>query len=177
MRDDSLQPSTRLFFALTCPPEQKRAIARWRSALRLRGGRPVPTDNFHVTLLFLGAVDVALISDICTAAQNIRTPGVSMKLVLDRLETWHRAGVLALTPEQAPPELLRLVYALEQAMLPLMPTEVSREYRPHLTLMRDYRLEPPESTSAPDFYLRADHFALYESHKGGYRELAAWPLA
>ena len=45
-------------------------------------------------------------------------PGVPLKVALDRLDVWRRAGVLVLAPEQAPPALLRLVYALEQAMLP-----------------------------------------------------------
>ena len=42
MSDESHEPLKRLFFALNCTPEQRRAIAQWRSALELRSGRPVP---------------------------------------------------------------------------------------------------------------------------------------
>ncbi|MNL66091.1 RNA 2',3'-cyclic phosphodiesterase [compost metagenome] len=99
-----------------------------------------------------------------------------MRVVLDRLEVWRRAGVLVLAPDQAPPQLLRLVYALEQAMLPFGFEETPKEFRPHLTLMRDYRMPVPESVTPPEFFLRAEHFTLFESHKGRYRALAQWPL-
>lgn len=175
MSDESHEPSKRLFFALDCPPQQRRAIAQWRSTLGLRAGRPVPVENFHLTLLFLGSVGVAQIADICTAASNIRVPVEALRLVLERLDVWRRSGVLVLVPEQAPPGLLRLVYALEQAMLPFG-LEAPKEFRPHLTLMRDYRAPVPEATVPAEFFLRADRFTLYESHKGRYRALAEWPL-
>ncbi|MEB0225073.1 RNA 2',3'-cyclic phosphodiesterase [Pseudomonas sp. 10S4] len=177
MSDESLEPVKRLFFALNCAAPQRRAIAQWRSALQLRSGRPVPAENFHLTLMFLGAVGVAQISDICTAAANVRVPGVPLRVVLDRLDVWRKHGVMVLASEQASPELLRLVYALEQAMLPFGFEDSPKEFRPHLTLMRDYRLPVPESTEPPEFVLRAEHFTLFESHKGRYRALAEWPLA
>ncbi|MFI8222548.1 RNA 2',3'-cyclic phosphodiesterase [Pseudomonas sp. NPDC085632] len=166
----------RLFFALDCPPAQRKAIAQWRGELGLRTGKPVPTDNFHLTLLFLGAVPLAQINEVCEAAGQVRTPGEPLKISLDRLQVWHRAGVLSLAPDQAPQALLRLVYALEQAMLPFGFEETPREFRPHLTLARDYRAPEPESAAPPEFYLRAERFALFESHKGRYRVLQDWSL-
>jgi 2'-5' RNA ligase len=174
--DETHEPSKRLFFALNCPLEQRKAVAQWRSALQLRSGRTVPAENFHLTLMFLGSVGVAQIAEVCTAAAKVRVPGVPLQVTLDRLDAWRRAGVLVLASEQAPAELLRLVYALEQAMLPFGFEESSKEFRPHLTLMRDYRVPVPESATPPEFVLRANHFTLYESHKGRYRALAEWPL-
>lgn len=178
MTDDTRrdEPFKRLFFALDCPPAQRKAIAQWRSELGLRAGKPVPADNFHLTLLFLGAVPLARINEVCEAAGKVNTPKETLKISLDRLQVWHRAGVLSLAPEQAPPALLRLVYALEQAMLPFGFEETPREFRPHLTLARDYRAPEPESATPPGFFLRAERFALFESHKGRYRILQDWPL-
>lgn len=176
MSDETHEPVKRLFFALSCPPEQRKAIAQWRAALQLRHGRPVPTENFHLTLLFVGDVGVAQIADICSAAAKVRVPGVPLRIGLDRLDAWRKAGALVLAAEQAPPELLRLVYALEQAMLPFRFEAAPKEFRPHLTLMRDYRVPEPESATPPAFILRADRFVLFESHKGYYRALAEWPL-
>ncbi|MFU2326433.1 RNA 2',3'-cyclic phosphodiesterase [Pseudomonas sp. NFX98] len=176
MTDESREPFKRLFFALDCAPAQRKAIAQWRSALQLRSGRPVPVENFHLTLKFLGSVAIAQITDICEAAAAIRTPGERLTVVLDRLEVWRRAGALVLAPEQAPPALLRLVYDLEQALLPFALEDAPREFRPHLTLARDYRAPVPESATPPEFFLRADRFILFESHKGRYRALAEWPL-
>ncbi|MBK5528938.1 RNA 2',3'-cyclic phosphodiesterase [Pseudomonas sp. TH06] len=170
------EPFKRLFFALDCPPAQRKAIAQWRAELGLRAGKPVPADNFHLTLLFLGAVPLAQIGEVCEGAGKVRTPGQALRISLDCLQVWHRAGVLSLAPEQAPPELLRLVYALEQAMLPFGFEETAREFRPHLTLARDYRAQAPESATPPEFFLRAERFALFESHKGRYRVLQDWPL-
>lgn len=176
MSDETREPVKRLFFALGCAPEQRKAIAQWRSALELHTGRAVPAENFHLTLLFLGAVGMAQIAEICSAAAKVRVPGVPLKVVLNRLDVWRRAGALVLAAEQASPHLLRLVYALEQAMLPFGFEDAPKEFRPHLTLMRDFRAPVPESATPPEFYLRSDHFVLFESHKGRYRALAEWPL-
>jgi 2'-5' RNA ligase len=136
----------------------------------------VPAENFHLTLKFLGSVAIAQIADICDAAASVRTSGERLTVVLDRLDVWRRAGALVLAPEQAPPALLRLVYDLEQAVLPFALEDAPREFRPHLTLARDYHAPVPESATPPEFFLCADRFILFESHKGRYRALADWPL-
>ncbi|CAB5528950.1 2'-5'-RNA ligase [Pseudomonas putida] len=173
---DKGQPFKRLFFALTVSDAQRRAIAQWRRALALRSGKPVPAQNFHLTLLFLGDVDVAQVPALCAAVDQLKRPEAPIRLVLDRLQVWHRASVLVLEPQQTPPALGQLVYALQQAALPLGVAEQTREYRPHLTLSRDFRAQVPESPSAPEFFLAARSFVLYESRKGAYWPLAEWPL-
>lgn len=170
------EPLKRLFFALPCAPAQRRAIAQWRNALGLSSGRPVPAENFHLTLMFLGSVAVAQIPGIIAAAAGVRTPGEPLTVPLDRLDVWRRAGVLLLVPAQTPLVLRQWVYALQQALLPLGFVDDTREFRPHLTLMRDYRAPVPESEAPPHFHLSASHFSLFESHKGRYRPLAEWPL-
>ena len=170
------EPLKRLFFALPCAPAQRKAIARWRNTLGRGAGRPVPAENFHVTMLFLGAVPVTLIPAICAAAASVRVPGRPLELTLDRLKAWRKANVLVLAPTEAPAMLGRFVYALQEALRPLGLANEYREYRPHLTLLRDWRSPEPEAAEAPEFHLRADHFVLYESHKGAYRALAQWPL-
>lgn len=169
-------PFKRLFFALPVSDAQRRALAQWRRSLNLRSGKPVPAANFHVTLLFLGDVDAAQVPAICAAVDQLALPAVALRLALDRLQVWQRASALVLEPQHTPPALLQLVYALQQALLPLRVEVANREYRPHLTLSRDYRGQPPEASSAPEFYLGARHFTLYESRKGAYWPLAQWPL-
>jgi len=172
----SIEPQSRLFFALGCPAELRKTISRWRSSLSLRIGRPVPAANFHLTLLFLGAVNKAQIAEICAAASTVRVPGKRLTVVLDQLEVWRKSKVLVLTPQDALPELMLLSYALEQAMLSFGQDQERKEYRPHLSLIRDFQSSVPEADNQPEFALRADHFALYESHKGQYRVIADWPL-
>jgi len=170
------EPFKRLFFALPCAPEQARAVSRWRADLRLRSGRPVPAENFHLTLMFLGAVGVSQLPTILEAAARLRPLEHTDPVVLDRLEVWRRSQALVLTASQPPKALLRWAYALQEAMLPLGFAVDPREFRPHLTLMRDFRNEVPEAGVAPEFVWKAREFALFESYKGRYQALAQWPL-
>lgn len=172
----SHEPQSRLFFALSCPATLRKAISQWRTSLSLRAGRPVPAANFHLTLLFLGAVDKARIADVCAAASKVKVPGKNLSVHLDTMEGWRKSGVLVLAPGDPCPDLMRLSYALEQAMSGFGQDKEAKEFRPHLTLARDWRLPVPEAVSPPDFVLRADRFVLFESHKGQYRALAEWPL-
>lgn len=169
-------PFKRLFFALACPATQRQAIARWRTSLGLRSGRPIAAGQFHLTLLFLGEVELPLLPAVLAAAQGVRTPVSRLRVPLDKLDAWRRPGVLFLAPEQPPPALLRLAYDLQQAMQPLGIMADHNDYRPHLTLARDYRSPPPEAIAAPDFLITASHFTLFESHKGHYLPVQEWPL-
>lgn len=176
MSRDKGEPFKRLFFALDCTESQRRAIAQWRRGLGLRNGKPVPTENFHLTLLFLGDVETAQVPAICAAVDGLRLPSAPLRLVLDQLQGWPRSGVLVLAPRQAPPALRQLVYALQQALLPLGFIEQAREFRPHLTLSREFRGEVPEAGAAPEFFLTARHFTLFESRKGRYWPLGQWAM-
>ncbi|WP_409260977.1 RNA 2',3'-cyclic phosphodiesterase [Pseudomonas putida] len=170
-------PFKRLFFALPVSDAQRRAISQWRRGLGLRSGKPVPSENFHLTLLFLGDVDAAQVPAVCAAVDNLARPGAPLRLLLDQLKTWPRANVLVLEPQETPAALRQLVYGLQQALLPLGFEVQAREYRPHLTLSRDFHGQAPEAAVAPDFHFSARHFTLYESRKGRYWPLAQWPLA
>ena len=127
-------PFKRLFFALPVSDAQRRAISQWRRGLNLRSGKPVPSENFHLTLLFLGDVEVAQVPAICAAVDNLARPGAPLRLLLNQLNTWQRANVLVLEPQETPIALRQLVYALQQALLPMGFEEQARDYRPHMTL-------------------------------------------
>lgn len=170
------EPFKRLFFALECEAPQRREIARWRNELGSDLGRAVPSTNFHLTLMFLGAVPTVQIPAICAAAAAVPVPGKPLNVELDRLQAWRVAKALVLAPSQTPVQLRQLVYALQQALLPLGFSDAPREYRAHLTLARDYQGPVPEAMVAADFRLRARHFTLFESRKGRYQPLAQWPL-
>lgn len=170
------EPFKRLFFALPCTPVQGKAVSRWRNDLRLRSGKPVPTENFHLTLMFLGAVGASQLPAILEAAGRVRLLERLEPLILDRLEVWRRSQALVLTAQEPPKALLRWVYDLQEALLPLGFTVDAREFRPHLTLMRDFRNEVPEAMLAPEFRWNPREFVLYESSRGRYLPLAQWPL-
>ncbi|WP_110972839.1 RNA 2',3'-cyclic phosphodiesterase [Pseudomonas huaxiensis] len=170
------EPFKRLFFAVPCGVQQSRAISRWRGGLGLRNGRPVPAENFHLTLMFLGAVGVGQLPTILDAAGRLPPLERPATLLLDQVEVWRRSQALVLASKQTAPALLRWVYALQQAMLPLGFEVDPREFRPHLTLMRDFRGGVPETALDTEFRLAAETFVLYESVKGRYQAVAQWPL-
>jgi len=170
------QPFKRLFFAIACSGPQAKAIARWRNSLNLGTARRVPTANFHITLLFLGDVGLELLPSVMAAANAVKRPGGSLRVVLDTLEAWHRSSVLALTADQPPAALPRLAYDLQQAMQPLGLLPELQGYRPHLTLARDFRNQAPETIEPPEFWLTVTHFTLFESRKGQYLPIEAWPF-
>lgn len=170
------EPFKRLFFALDCTAEQRQVIARWRKTLPLGQGRKVPSEHFHLTLLFLGEVSLERLPSVLAAAGSVRPPGGALRVPLDRLEAWQRSGVLVLAPQSPPKALLRLAYDLQQALLPLGLLKESRDYRPHLTLARDFQGQAPEAVMPPELWLSASQFTLFESHKGQYLPLRHWSL-
>ena len=169
-------PFKRLFFALPVSDAQRRDVSQWRRSLALRSGRPVPAANFHITLAFLGNVDAAQVPSVCAAVDQLLLPDKAPRLVLDRLQVWHRAGALVLEAQHTPAPLLQLVYGLQQALLPLGIAVADRTFRPHLTLSRDFHGQPPEASTPPEFFVSARECVLYESRKGAYQPLARWAL-
>ena len=168
----------RLFFALW-PDEALRAAAASRvAALVPRGsGRPQRPDQLHVTLVFLGAVDEAQLTEVEKVGEGVTsTPFV---VVFDRLEHWRKPRVLCLGASAVPPALVALVEGLRDALATRhLPTE-TRPFRPHLTLAR--KLARLETTPDLEPLLwQAESITLVESVSDAegsrYEPLASWPL-
>ncbi|MGH8519928.1 MAG: 2'-5' RNA ligase family protein, partial [Gammaproteobacteria bacterium] len=49
-------PTQRLFFALWPSEEARSSLAEVTASLHVRRAKPVPAENLHITLLFLGSV-------------------------------------------------------------------------------------------------------------------------
>ncbi|MGD8964393.1 MAG: RNA 2',3'-cyclic phosphodiesterase, partial [Gammaproteobacteria bacterium] len=107
----------RLFFALWPDPDVRRQLAAASKCVRDKAtGRPVPDENLHITLAFLGSVDAEVFACISEAARGLATE--SFELVIDRAGWWRRTGILWLAPSRAPASLNRLVKALWVALEP-----------------------------------------------------------
>ena len=168
------EDTLRLFFALSCPPEQAAAICDWRDRQSL-GGRPVPLENLHLTLAFLGAQPEADLEAIRQLAADIVSPG--FELVLNRLITLGK-GFVCLAPTEAPPALLHLAASLAERLAALGLVLDSRPYLPHMTLTRQAATRV--RGAAARFSWKAERFVLYQSQNTPdgvrYRELGSWPL-
>ncbi len=129
----------RLFFALW-PDEALRLEIRraTRAAVRQAGGRPVPPENYHVTLAFLGHVPESRLE----AVMAVATPMVPLSLSLDRYGYFPGPRVLWLGPAETPAALRELAQRLNASLASAgLPCD-RRPFHAHLTLCRKVRAQP-----------------------------------
>lgn len=120
-------------------------------------GTPLPAENLHLTLAFLGQVSAASVADIVDATRSARF--LPFELTLDRLGFWPRSGVAWLAPQPPQAMLEALVDDLWRKLEGLGFCRENRPYRPHVTLCRkvsrglEKSLQPPIVWSVREFYL------------------------
>jgi len=154
-------PTRRLFFALWPDADTRAGLAAaTRKAVRRSGGRPVPPDNFHVTLAFLGNQPAALFEDIVLAGAAV--PERPLELVLDRFGYFDRPRVFWLGAGGATAELARLAVEIWDHVEPLGIARDTRAFKAHLTLARKVARLPEVPPPAPVVW-RASGFSLIES--------------
>ncbi len=151
--------TTRLFFALSPDEATRLKLARLNLALAAKGYRPVPPQNLHVTLVFLGQVDAATACLIKHGVKDISARPFT--LTFDRLSYWPKPKVLCLTGTQIPDELSMLVTALTNEAVACGLKIDTRPYQAHITLVRPAQ-NLPDMDIEPLLW-RADAFYLMES--------------
>ena len=140
----------RLFIGITFPDEAADALVADQAALspHLKTGRASSRENLHLTLIFLGEVDEDVERRVRDAVQATAAASSPLTLSLgdlgsfdhhNRLVLWRGiqsgAGLDELRSLQA-----RLVSELLDRDVPLE----DRPYRPHVTLVRNARMEGRE---------------------------------
>lgn len=162
----------RLFLALW--PDD--SVRRWLRALPAVSGRRVPPETWHVTLVFLGAVEAvrrqALEEDLAAV------PGEPFRLVLDRRGHWRRGGITWLAAGDTPPALSHLQRRLADLAREHELALDRRPYLPHLTLARQAPPEPPSKIEPIEWEVNG--FCLVRSHTlpagPRYEVLSRWEL-
>jgi|SRR5579872_1888344 len=102
--DRSREATRRLFFALWPNEASQAAFAHSvHKAAKTSGGRPVPADNLHVTLAFLGSVPERQLSQLQSiagqVAQTFPVEWVPLRLRFERFEHWKKVQVLCALAE------------------------------------------------------------------------------
>ena len=128
----------RLFFALW-PDHRQRERLRdvVGSVAKTVEGRIVDRRNWHVTLVFVGAFPEDRVPYLLERAQEIEVE--PFRLNFDRLEYWPRPRVASLSAAMVPPELQSLVDSLNGVIQDLGLQPEDRNYRPHITVVRNAR--------------------------------------
>lgn len=130
----------RLFIALW-PDEAVREAVLAQLPEMPPPAKPVPRDNWHVTLAFLGSVPAGRRDDFETAAASVAAEPFDLRL--DRFGYFHRSKVLWLGAGTIPSELDALHRDLEAGLSRYGYEPDRRPFTVHLTLAR--KMPPPEA--------------------------------
>ncbi len=167
----------RLFFALWPDAPIRAQLSSVAASLHSVPGRRVAADHLHLTLIFLGDVDVN--RQDCAQRAAAGVAGRQFDLLLDVLGYWRRAQIVWLGCSRAPTELLSLVNALQANLIDCGFAPEARAYRPHVTLARKAQKNFAGATIAPVCW-PVTRFVLMESiqEQGGvrYAILESWNL-
>jgi len=175
--------SCRLFFALWPDDAVRRVVyTASRRTVELCGGSPIPPDNFHITLAFLGGFAAEqvdpVVAQAMVAAREVR--GASFTFELDRLGHWPGSQVIWFGCRQVP-EAVRILARTLRVSLRAHALEFDRRrFVPHLTIARWVKRAGGFEALAPIPWT-VDEFVLIRSvsRPGGvdYAPLGRWPLA
>lgn len=168
----------RLFFAFWPDDSMREALVHaTHKAARASGGRPVPAENLHSTVVFLGSVPEDRLPAVAAAADQLqRAP---LQLTFDRLEHWAKPALLCLgctAPEQSASDLAT---SLSKLLLGQGLAPEPKPYRPHVTIARKVA-RPREVGAMHPLDWRIDQLTLMESITAPegprYTVLQQWPL-
>jgi 2'-5' RNA ligase len=135
------EAARRLFFALWPDEPMRQAMVHaTRDAVRTSGGRPVPADNLHVTLAFLGLVPDRRRGELAEIARAVGSsaglPGTRLELAFDHLEHWRAAQLLCALPAEPPAPLAALGRRLQERLAASGFAPDLKPFRPHVTVVR-----------------------------------------
>lgn len=166
----------RLFFAIVPDDAARtRLDALARETARIAGGRASAAHTLHLTLVFVGTVDVEAAAAVRDAGDALRFSPFALRF--DRLGSFARARIAWTAPSTIPGELADANRDLVRVLADRGIATEARPYRPHVTLARscervvDGPVEPPIAWRADRVVLMSSRLL---SEGARYREIAGW---
>ncbi len=141
-------------------------------------GKVVSLENLHITLAFIGNVDVTIKPCLQQAAATVQIQ--PFNLILDQIGYWPKTHILWLSTHHIPELLLHLVTQLTTALQDCGYHAQQRPFQPHVTLMRKasrFETVPiinPIRWSVQDFCLVRSTTLAKGAH---YEILTRWDLS
>lgn len=175
MSNQSIHSLVKIFFALWPTLIERGQLAAWQTPLKhLCGGRVMRAESLHATLVFLGEIEQDRLESLQLAAQEISAEGFD--LCLDEARYWGHNHIVYAASSQVPPQLTRLVGALEKSLVEHRFKFDMRAYQPHVTLLRNAHWSDTLLPIMPAACWRVNDFALVQSTSQEYRVLVRFPL-
>lgn len=166
-----------MFFALW--PDQSVQAQLWQHGCelhRLTGGRLTRQESIHLTLVFLGDIDVDRLEDARAAGAGAAFEPFTLSI--DDAGCWNHNRVAWLAPRAAPAALLALVATLEARLQRGGFRFDARPYAPHMTVVRKARCGRFDVALAPVEW-RVEDFVLVHSQLDSdgsrYTVIGHWP--
>lgn len=176
----------RLFVGLSVPEEVRSRLAQLNGGVP--GARWEPPENYHVTLRFIGEVEIHQAEDIDAELNRLRMPPFELNLgAVDHFGPAEKARILYVGVERSE-MLARLQGKVENAVQRAGCAPETRKFVPHVTLARlkDAPAQRLQVFREQHNLFRAGpfpigEFILYSSHPGKghsvFHEEASYPLA
>lgn len=98
------------------------------------GGRITRVDSIHLTLAFLGDVDVPRLDELSAPPATIAAGAVELRI--DRVGAWHHNGIGWVAPSVTPQPLSDLQSRLNAWLEFIGFALEKREFAPHVTILR-----------------------------------------
>ncbi|HEY8887001.1 MAG TPA: RNA 2',3'-cyclic phosphodiesterase [Gallionella sp.] len=179
MSHQSDHPTARVFFALWPDAAGRGQLASWQKPLQhLCGGRAMLGETLHNTLVFIGDVEQAKLEALQLAAQEVK--GETFELCFDMARYWGHNHIAYAAPGEMPQQLAQLVSVLEQRLMTHRFKFDQREYKPHVTLLRNAQWTDAPLPAMQPVRWQIKDFALVQSEQkdglASYRLLARFPL-
>ena len=163
---DSPKEPARVFFALWPRPREQTALAAWQDGLhQLCGGRLMRPDTLHTTLVFLGEVAADRMEALQWAAQEVALE--PFELCFDTAHYWGHNHIVFAAPGRVPPQLERLVQALQRRLTHHRFHFEQRPCQPHVTLLRHALWNDAGLPAMPAACWRITDFVLVQSLRDG----------
>jgi len=172
----------RLFFALWPDDDARAHIAKAALALRVAvDARPVPQENYHTTLAFVGEVSMPQLAVLQQIGRAQRAAACTIRF--DAYDYWPDPQVVVAVARESPASLTQLWAQLHRDLALLRPNlnleSPQAPLRTHITLARKVAQAPVLPAMSP-FGWTARSFSLVGSDTSGarsvYTVVDTWPL-
>jgi len=172
------EKTLRLFFALWPDSDTRAALDHTGKWLHKHWeGRRTRAETLHLTLVFLGAVDVSRLNALRELAAQIRAEAFTLHL--DQAGCWGHNRVGWLGAGETPPALAILLADLENRLESSLFRFDKRAFVPHITLLRKARCAEVPACRPVEWPVH--RFVLVESQSTDsgvqYQIVGEWPLA